>query len=284
MSEKLPVFAVVPNYNMGESLQELIPTLLQGGYDEVHIMDDASTDNSRDVIAGFGNDVGSVLGQENRGSAYNRNRILGVLGREAILHFIDADMIIETAQPAEKARTLMEPRDIGFVGGLIKSPDGLQHAFNFGPRHCLYTDIYAALQDYIARLSQIDRDSAAKLSAKYEDKLKYWPNLFKPPRPCRVYWAAESNLVIPSAVLEKADGFDPNLRDHEISDLAIRLDKLGLKRGFDPAISAIHQAVQVRTGNRLWSLVKAQAVIAKKHKYRNYFCPDGKFKPELEVD
>ena len=68
-----------------------------------------------------------------------------------------------------------------------------------------------------------------------------------------------------SAVFGAVGGFDPKLQDHEIQDLAIRLDGIGLRRVFDPLVAATHHAVQVRAGNRGHELLKAEAAIARKH-------------------
>lgn len=283
MSKKLPVFAVIPNYNMGESLQELIPTLLNGDYDEVHVMDDASTDMSRDVIAGFGNDIGSVLGQENRGSAYNRNRILGVLPREAALHFIDADMIMETDRPAEQVREWMNREDVGFTGGLVKTQTGRQHAFNFGPRLSLHMDLSSLLQMHVDVLVDTDRTKAIRVRQRFSSALRDWPDPLSEPTERQVYFASEANLGIRSSVLEKLGGFDSDMRTMEIYEFAMRVqDQLGLKAWFSPAISEVHNAVNIRLGNRTLAEFKGRAHIIGKHGLKNYLLPTGQFQPELK--
>ena len=57
MANALPVVAAIPNFNMGESLRNLLPQVLAQGYDRVFVLDDASTDNTVDVVADFGDDV-----------------------------------------------------------------------------------------------------------------------------------------------------------------------------------------------------------------------------------
>ncbi|HVV25975.1 MAG TPA: hypothetical protein VHC21_03010 [Candidatus Saccharimonadales bacterium] len=68
-----------------------------------------------------------------------------------------------------------------------------------------------------------------------------------------------------SKVFEQVGGYDPKLRDHDIQDLAIRLHEAGKQGYFDPSISAIHTAVQVRHGNRNSSMAAAEFYIARKH-------------------
>ena len=51
MTRELPVVAAIPNYNMGEHLRRLLPQVLAQHYDAVFVLDDASTDESADVVA-----------------------------------------------------------------------------------------------------------------------------------------------------------------------------------------------------------------------------------------
>ena len=57
MPKELPVGAAIPNYNMGENLRRLLPQVLAQHYDAVFVLDDASTDDSADVVSEFGADV-----------------------------------------------------------------------------------------------------------------------------------------------------------------------------------------------------------------------------------
>lgn len=52
MVERLQVVAVVPNYNTADNLANLLPKVLQQGYDRVFVLDDGSTDHSVGVIRG----------------------------------------------------------------------------------------------------------------------------------------------------------------------------------------------------------------------------------------
>ena len=50
MAKQLPVVAAIPNYNMGEHLRVLLPQVLSQRYDDIFVLDDASTDDSVDVV------------------------------------------------------------------------------------------------------------------------------------------------------------------------------------------------------------------------------------------
>src|SRR4029077_5074528 len=98
MAERLPVVAAIPNYNMGDNLGKLLPQVLAQRYDGVFVLDDASTDHSVEVIAQFDDEVKVVRSPENRGAGANRNQIIDYVGDGAIIHFIDADMDLATAE------------------------------------------------------------------------------------------------------------------------------------------------------------------------------------------
>jgi len=50
MPNQSPVVAAIPNYNMADSLRKLLPQVLSQSYDGVFVLDDASTDDTVDVV------------------------------------------------------------------------------------------------------------------------------------------------------------------------------------------------------------------------------------------
>lgn len=277
----LPVVAAIPNYNMAASLRELLPQLAKQDYAGIYVLDDASTDGSREVVKSFDSNIQFVAGQENVGAGGNRNRILRALGFDAIIHFIDADMHLETEGVPELAQEIAGSDTVGFVGGLIKDLSGRQHPFNYGPRQCLWADIGANIQSYIYSKLDSDPAKAMEVRQRFQRFVADFPDLQAKPTPRQVFWNAEANLLIRSDVLKAVGGFDSVLRDHEIQDLAIRLSKMGIKRQFDPLLSAVHKEVLVRSGNRRWQMAQAELRIARKHGYRNWLLPNGRFEPVL---
>jgi GT2 family glycosyltransferase len=279
MKNRPAVVAAIPNYNMADSLSDLLPQILEQGYDEVFVMDDNSTDHSRDVVEEYGNDVWFLHGDNNVGSAANRNRVIGALGGEAILHFLDADMQLESERTPEVIQDIMEDHNLAFVGGLVKDTDGLQLPWNYGPRQGLHSDMHAWLQAYVGNLAHKDYEKASKLHKHLGKFLSAWPNLFEEPVQRKVFWTSEANMIINSRRFESIGGFDPHLREHEIQDLSVRFNNIGLPREFNPLISAVHRAIVTRPDHRLCEMAKAEYYIAKKHGVGNWFLPGGKLKP-----
>lgn len=132
------VTVIIDNYNYGQYLAEAIESALQQSYDrtEVIVVDDGSTDNSRDVIASYGERIIPVL-KENGGQASAFNSGLEHSHGDIVI-FLDADDVLlpETvawaiqafrAQPdATKVQYRMEIIDgQGCRTGKLKPPDHL---------------------------------------------------------------------------------------------------------------------------------------------------------------
>jgi GT2 family glycosyltransferase len=265
MRSRLPVVAAIPNYNMADSLSALIPDLLEDEYDQIFVLDDASTDHSLEIAHSFGKEVTPIAGHENIGSGGNRNRIIGRLGYEAIIHFIDADMQPETRNMPEIANEVMNSRlNIGFVGGLVRHLNGMQHEFNYGPRQCLRNDASVPLHLKVLSLGEKHPELEQTIREKVK-ALHPWPNPRNVQPLRRIFWASEANMLISSKIFEALGGYDPNLRDHDIQDLAIRSHKSRLASYYTPDFGALHTAVQVRNGNRTSSMFRAELYIARKH-------------------
>jgi N-acetylglucosaminyl-diphospho-decaprenol L-rhamnosyltransferase len=253
MSRELPVVAAIPNYNMGEHLRRLIPQVLAQNYDAVFVLDDASTDDTVDVVREFGDEVKLVSSGENRGAGANRNQILDHVADDAIIHFVDADMDLATTEIPPVARTLVErygPSAVGAIGGLVSRNDGTQEPYNYGPVFSLWGNTVAAsLPAMFDRLRNRPRLAHA-IHRAVGPLMRGCPYVLEPPIAEPAYWLHEGNLLIKADVFRAVGGYNPLLRSHEAQDLALRLEKIGVKRQFDPSISVIHHHIDVRGGNR----------------------------------
>ncbi|MCW2652477.1 MAG: glycosyl transferase [Mycobacterium sp.] len=267
MAEKLPVVAAIPNYNMGDNLRKLVPQVLAQRYDGVFVLDDASTDHSVDVVREFDDEVKLVQSSENRGAGANRNQIIDHVGDGAIIHFIDADMDLETAEIPSVAREVVAryaDRGVGLVGGLVRQLDGGQFPYNYGAVFSLWGNLTSNFPRAIDRLRETPRlaDAIQRVAAPF---MKDWPNVLEPPAPAPAYWVSEANMLVRSSVFRSVGGYDPVLRSHEIQDLAIRLEKQRIKRQFDPSIKVIHNHIDVRGKNRNKWANKAMLHLIRKH-------------------
>jgi GT2 family glycosyltransferase len=271
MSKKLPVVAAIPNYNMGSHLHRLLPQLLDQGYDRIYVLDDGSTDKSVEVVELFDGDVTLVRSPENQGCTANRNQIIDHVGDDELIHFIDADMDLETADTASVAREVMAryaDRGVGAVGGLVCRVDGSQEPYNYGPVFALRTHLTSIppLIDRVRNKQQI-ANAVRRVNV---PAMKHWPNVLEPPAPSEAYWLHEGNLLIYSSVYRAIGGYDPLMRNHGAQDLAIRLENRGIKRHFDPSIKVVHHYIDVRGRKRRRQQQESVRYLMRKHGLTRY--------------
>jgi GT2 family glycosyltransferase len=248
----MPVVAAIPNYNMGKHLRELIPQLLTQHYERIFVLDDASTDASVDIVSEFGDDVRLVRSLENRGAGANRNQIIDQVGDGTLIHFVDADMELTTADTPAIAREIARryvAGGVGVIGGLVSRPDGSQEYCNYGAAFSLWGNFTSNIPRLIDHWRHKPR-LAGTVQRLLGPIAAGWPNVRDEPTPRPAYWLHEGNMLVYSDVFKMVGGYDPALRSHEAQDFAIRLDKKGVKRQFDPAIRVIHHHIDVRGKNR----------------------------------
>jgi hypothetical protein len=102
---------IIDNYNYGRYLAEAIDSALAQTYanKEVIVVDDGSTDNSRDIIAGYGKRIRAILKSNGgQGSAFNAGF---AVSRGAIVLFLDSDdVLLPTA--LDRAVPWFQDRDV----------------------------------------------------------------------------------------------------------------------------------------------------------------------------
>ncbi len=103
MSADLAVSVIIPNYNYGDYVGAAIQSALDLDWPDVEVIvvDDGSTDHSRDVIAGFGDRI-SVIEQENAGQLVACNKAFA-RSRGEIVIVLDSDDLLSPALMREVA-------------------------------------------------------------------------------------------------------------------------------------------------------------------------------------
>lgn len=261
------VVVAIPNYNMASGLQQLIPRLLSDRYDAIYVLDDASTDNSYDVVQSFPG-VHWIKNQHNTGAGGARNLVLHEIDDPAtIIHFVDADIELLTTNTADIAKSLFRRYgdNVGMIGGLIVNQHGRQSAWNFGESQSLSATISATWQNFLENLHMHHPKASAWCRTHlWWPWIKTRPNPDIPPVAQPVFWTLEGNFLIRANVLKDAGGFDPTIREHDVQPLAHALQKKGYVSYFDPSITVRHTELSVRTYNR----IRAQGVVEWKLAWR----------------
>jgi GT2 family glycosyltransferase len=274
VGKKLPVVAAIPNYNMGDNLHRLLPQVLAQDYDGVYVLDDASTDHSADVVRDFGSDITLVRSRHNRGAGANRNQIIDQVDDRTLIHFIDADMELQTIGIPATAREVFArytDQGVGLIGGLVCRLDGSQEPHNYGAVFSAWGGLTSGLPLMIDRL-RANPHLAQAAQRLMGPIMKDWPNILASPAPTPAYWLHEGNMLVDSGVLRSLGGYDPVLRCHETQDLAIRMEKRGIERQFDPAIKVLHLHIDVRGKNRNKWANKAVLQLIRKHGFLRWLC------------
>jgi glycosyltransferase involved in cell wall biosynthesis len=137
MSQPL-VSVIVPTYNCAAYVRNAIDSVLAQSYGsfEVVVVDDGSTDDTLDVLAGFGDRI-RVFRQQNAGPAAARNRAVAQ-ARGEYLAFLDGDDLWLPGHLAGLMHHLIDHRDVkvAFADWLVwhADPDGTYPPLDVAPR------------------------------------------------------------------------------------------------------------------------------------------------------
>lgn len=120
------VSVIIPNYNYAQYLREAIESVLSQTYPniEIIVVDDGSTDGSREIIENYGDRITAIF-QKNQGvSAARNNGVVGSNGEFAA--FLDADDVWLPEKLEKQVGRFFDNEKIGFVhcSMTLISPDG----------------------------------------------------------------------------------------------------------------------------------------------------------------
>ena len=151
MPNDVEVSVVVAVRNGASTVGAAVESILRVRYPpsamEIIVVDNASTDDTRRVLASMGDRI-RVLHESRRGAAAARNR--GVReARGRAIAFIDADAVVEPEWLAAILSPLAEP-SVGVVGGKILSTEPCNRIERFGERiHDQKSAIEQATHPYV---------------------------------------------------------------------------------------------------------------------------------------
>jgi glycosyltransferase involved in cell wall biosynthesis len=134
-----PVSVVIPCHNGERYVAEAIRSVLLQTCEvlEIIVVDDGSTDGSRDAVAAFGAAVRAVH-QPRAGASAARNRG-AELARGELIAFLDADDLWTERALSALCAPLGHDASLGMTVGLMEQfvspelPDGARHGFRFSP-------------------------------------------------------------------------------------------------------------------------------------------------------
>ncbi|EPY13413.1 glycosyltransferase family 2 protein [Paenibacillus alvei] len=206
---------IIPTYNRGELLRSTLQSLLTQSIDknefEVIVIDDGSSDHTKEVVISFENEMNlKYVYQYDKGFRVARARNLGVSLCEApICIFIDSGLLLSPdclyhhIHPHESATQPLAV--IGYVAGFSQNDhnnESIKQALQTADRHQMFTAL-------INRSDFNDIREACYL--KYNDEIG------KLPAPWVLFWAG--NVSVSTAMVNKVKGFDENYMSWGVEDV-----------------------------------------------------------------
>lgn len=260
------LIVAIPNYNGGKNLGHLLPQLLDEDFDAIYVLDDASTDNSLELLYEFSERVEVVEGEKNLGPGGNRNRIIPYIQDDDIVMFMDADMVLKTRNVRSIAMGLFKQgKNVGLIGGGILNKRGKPMGFNYGWNRSKFEDVIGIGLSYLATLLHFRfliwpiRALARRFTLNVEIAH------FKPQRRI-VDWVSEGHFYVRGKTFKDLGGYDPELQYGEGKDLARRIREEGQLIVFDPGVWVQHLEYKVRKVNKTAEHNKVRAKEEQAHK------------------
>jgi GT2 family glycosyltransferase len=207
----------IPSFNGAELLQTLLTQAIKQNFYKIYVLDDSSTDNSRDIYKRFP-EVEVVFGHKNIGPVANKNRVLGQdLGD--VIFFLDDDMDIKTPDIPEKLNELFKKDNkIAVIGAKIVDLENKQLIFNFERE-----------SNPLFRWVERPFISPKMTEKEFNNPLT------------EVAWVLEGACAIKSEVFVELKGFDERfIRYAEGPDLCKRVLDLGYKVYMTNSIKLVH--------------------------------------------
>jgi GT2 family glycosyltransferase len=217
--------AVVVNYNSAGHLVDCVRSLRADGADEIIVVDNASTDGSRDALAGADPDAvwlptGRNLGF---GSAANRGAAAATHDLVAIMN---PDAVVEPGALKALVDVLDRERAVAVVGPRVENPDG-----SWYPSARTFPSLRDALGH--AFLHYVSPDN--RFSRRY--KLLDWDH----DTARDVDWVSGTFMLVRRDAFDLVGGFDEGYFMYvEDVDLCWRLGHAGWRIRYEPAGRVIH--------------------------------------------
>lgn len=118
------ISVIMPAFNAGYYLNEAIKSVLQQSYQfwELLIIDDGSTDNTKEIIKSFSDERIKYFYQTNKGVSAARN--LGLAHMKGIFFcFLDADDILPPNSLQSRLALFNQDKNVKFVDGVVEKRD-----------------------------------------------------------------------------------------------------------------------------------------------------------------
>ena len=228
---------------LGACLDSVARQHISGGLETI-VVDNASTDGTRDLLHRYAGQIRAVENEHNLGFGAGNN--LGAeTARGRILFFLNPDTELLSSDVLERLTQIAEHPEVGIVGPMLVNPDG-------------------TLQASCARDPSIVRALAIGVGAHrlLPDSIlaRVAPDHSTHDRALDTDWVMGAAIAVPANVFRGLGGFWEMAYGEE-QDLAYRIRERGLRVRFDPSVRVMH--VGNHSNSRRWSSAERGAQVAR---------------------
>lgn len=228
------VAAVVVNYNAAEHLERCLSTLETEGIKTAVVVDNGSSDGSRDVVdrsSARWLPTGANLGY---GRAANLGAETVVGDGTAVILISNADVEISPGAVARMAETLEADARLGIVGPKIRNPDG---------------SVYPSVRRFPSMVDAVGHGLLGMVLPRNRFTRRYRLLDWDHDLPAMVDWVSGACFMVKRELWNVLGGFDPSYFMYmEDVDLCWRARREGWEVGYEPAAEVMH--VQGVSANR----------------------------------
>ena len=256
---------IIVNYNAGPALRRMMDSLapaLRPG-DDVFIIDNASADNSLQLISDYRDRATLIRNPDNRGFSAAVNQGLAA-GRGEFFLLLNPDVVVPPGTLALMEQFMSEHPDAGVAGGMVCETDGrLQLACRRG-----FPSPWVAF----CRLSGLSfMFPKSKLFARYN------LTFLDPDQVSEVDAVSGSFMLIRRAVVDRIGPFDEDYFLYaEDIDFCYRAKQAGFRVYYNPAARITHAkgvCADSAPGPAAYQFYHTMWTFHKKHFYRKTFPP-----------
>jgi len=217
------ISVIIPTFNYGQFISEAIDSVLSQSFKdfEIIVVDDGSTDNTRDICMRYGPKIRYIY-QENAGVSTARNKGMSLAFGRYVCFFDSDDMMMPYKLEVQRAFMEKASPEIGFTysdfsrleSSKVLSLFSSKKYFNifFQIKDLRYEDIFSNCKTF--------RELSLSCPEEYLDRYIYFGNIFKT--------LIMGNFILLSSAMvrrECLEDFNPNLSIYEDYELVCRLSK-----------------------------------------------------------
>lgn len=236
-------------------LKSILCTVSQQEYlYEIFVVDNGSTDNTREILASMVNAHNGIIKpiffNHNIGTTFSRNQALKVASGQ-YLCILDSDVIVHPNSIQQLINALKSSPEIGLIAPRLLYADGrLQKS----------TDDFPTILTKIIRFFFLKQQEAKEAKNPSQKKASY------------VDYAIAAFWVFPRKILEDVGLLDENIfYAPEDVDFCLRIWEAGYCIKYDPVVSSTHDAQEISRGFKvnkaLLEHTKGLFYFFKKHRY-----------------